>query len=101
MTKNDYLGKPFDSIESAQEFVQLLGQSITEAKDEVQLQITCPSEFGSVRREEAFQLVLYKLENLSLCMAKSQRILNDLRTLRRLLLEGSGASAGFQEPRKP
>jgi hypothetical protein len=38
------------------------------------------------RRLEALQLVTYKLEQLSRHIDTSQRLLNDLRTLRRLLL---------------
>ncbi len=94
MTQHDHLGKPFDSIESAQEFVQLLTQSIAEAKAEIESQIGSPSDPGQARREQALHLVLFKLESLSVQMTKSQRILNDLRTLRRLLMEGSASSAG-------
>jgi hypothetical protein len=39
------------------------------------------------RRLDALQIVAHKLETLELHLTKSRRILNDLRFLRRLLLE--------------
>jgi hypothetical protein len=41
---------------------------------------------GAERRREALQLVGYNLAKLTLHITTSRRILNDLRTLRRLLL---------------
>jgi hypothetical protein len=41
---------------------------------------------GATRRLEALQLVAYKLERLARHVDSSHRLLNDLRTLRRLLL---------------
>ena len=41
----------------------------------------------AVRRQEALRLVAHNLSQLSVHITKSRRILNDLRTLRRLLLE--------------
>ena len=50
---------------------------------------------GADRRKEALQLVAYNLAKLNLHMTTSRRILNDLRTLRRLLLaERRGENAG-------
>jgi predicted nuclease of restriction endonuclease-like RecB superfamily len=81
-------GNSFESIESAQEFVELLAQTIGEARGEIQAQIEeLRDAGGGARRREALQLVAYKLETLSHHMAVSRRLLNDLRTLRRLLLE--------------
>jgi hypothetical protein len=84
---SDELSEHFDSIESAQEFVELLGQAIEEAKTEIQAQITAATAAADPRWEQALHLVAYKLGNLAQHMATSRRILNDLRTLRRLLLE--------------
>jgi hypothetical protein len=39
------------------------------------------------RRQEALRLVLFKLEKLEQQVKNARRLLNDLRTLRRLLLE--------------
>lgn len=74
---------PFDSVENAQQFVELLAEAIEEARGEVDAAIEAPQE---ERRLEALRLVSFKLSRLSLHMAASRRVLNDLRTLRRLLL---------------
>ena len=74
---------PFDNIESAQQFVELLGEAIEEARREVDADMaTAQPE----RRLQALQLVSFKLSKLSGHVLASHRILNDLRTLRRLLL---------------
>lgn len=80
---------PFDSIESAHEYLQLLDkmledvqQSSAEDFAEVEL-LGAPS---GPRREEALRLVTYKLDQLRHHVTASSRILNDLRTIRRLLL---------------
>jgi hypothetical protein len=74
---------PFDSVESAQQFVELLAEAIEEARGEVDADLEIPQ---AERRLEALRLVSFKLSRLSLHMAASRRLLNDLRTLRRLLL---------------
>lgn len=79
--------RPFESVESAQEFVELLVEAIDETQSEIQEQLRAAVEAGNLRHQEALQLVAYKLQNLSQHMTVSRRILNDLRTLRRLLLE--------------
>ncbi len=83
----DDLGPSFDSIESAQEFVDLLMQAIEEAKQDVDAQIADLSPSEAQRRIDALRLVAYKLDGLSAHMGGSRRLLNDLRTLRRLLLD--------------
>jgi len=71
---NPGLQNPFDSIESAHELVRLLVATVDDAKRP-------PSR-------------LYNLKKLKLDMNRSRRVLNDLRTLRRLLFdERSGVSA--------
>jgi hypothetical protein len=45
---------------------------------------------GAERRKEALLLVSYNLAKLNLHITASRRILNDLRTLRRLLLAERG-----------
>jgi phospholipid N-methyltransferase len=78
---------PFENIESAQEFVELLEQAIEEARRDVEGEITATAENGDERRIQALQLVSYNLAKLSLHIGTSHRILNDLRSLRRLLLQ--------------
>ncbi len=74
---------PFDNIESAQQFVELLAEAIEEARREVEAEIANPQP---ERQVQALHLVSYKLAKLSTHIGTSHRILNDLRTLRRLLL---------------
>jgi hypothetical protein len=84
---------PFDSIESAHEFVALLEASIVEAAREVQALLE-PNEQDE-RRREALSLALYKMNQLAMHIQKSRRILNDLRSIRILLFKerASGGSA--------
>jgi hypothetical protein len=78
---------PFDNIESSHEYVTLLAEAIAVALAEVEADIELASADGADRRKEALQLVLFNLSKLKTHMTSSGRILNDLRTLRRLLLE--------------
>jgi len=85
---------PFDSIEGSQEYVALLADAIEEARKDVDADIALAEAEGADRRKEALQLVGYNLAKLALHITTSRRILNDLRTLRRLLLaERQGAEA--------
>jgi hypothetical protein len=79
---------PFDSIEGSQEYVALLAEAIEEARRDVDADIAVAvgEGAGAERRAEALQLVGYNLAKLTLHITTSRRILNDLRTLRRLLL---------------
>ena len=78
---------PFDSIESAHEFVTLFAEVVADSMREIEADIERESNSGASRRLEAMQLALYNLEKLQVHVNKSRRILNDLRRLRRLLLE--------------
>jgi hypothetical protein len=77
---------PFSTIESAQEFVKLLTKAVHDAKRELEASIESESGLHESRRLDAFQVALYSLTKLETHMHQSSRILNDLRTLRRLLL---------------
>ena len=77
---------PFDSIESSHEYVSLLAEAIEEAREDVEADIALAIKERAERRKEALQLVSYNLAKLTLHITTSRRILNDLRTLRRLLL---------------
>ena len=78
---------PFDNIESAQQFVQLLIEAIEESRRDVDADISRAESNRLERQKQALQLVSNNLVKLSQHMTTSLRILNDLRTLRRLLLE--------------
>ena len=77
---------PFDSIEGSHEYVALLAEAIEEARREVDHDVALAVKEHADRRRQALQLVAYNLAKLSLHITTSRRILNDLRTLRRLLL---------------
>ena len=78
---------PFDSVENAQQYVRLLLDAIIEAKQDIQSDLTAATNARSERRVEALRLVGFKLDKLEHHLHSSGRLLNDLRTLRRLLLE--------------
>src|SRR6478752_8267568 len=78
---------PFDSLEGSHEYIALLAEVIEEARQDVDTEIALAAEESADRRKEALQLVAYNLVKLNLHMTTSRRILNDLRTLRRLLLD--------------
>lgn len=78
---------PFDSIENAQDYLHLLLEAIVEARNEIAADTTAAEQAQSQRRAEALRLVQFKLEKLEQHLRIGSRTLNDLRTLRRLLLE--------------
>ena len=78
---------PFDNIESAQQFVELLIEAIKESRRDVDADLARAESNRLERQKQALQLVSNNLVKLSQHMTTSLRILNDLRTLRRLLLE--------------
>lgn len=84
---------PFDSIEGSHEYVALLAEALAEARRDVEAEIQAADRDGEQRRKEALILVSYNLAKLNLHMTTSRRILNDLRTLRRLLLAERNGSA--------
>jgi hypothetical protein len=79
---------PFESIEGAQEYLRLLSVAVLETRQQVEADALVQPVLEPQRRVEALRLVLYKLEQLEKHVRTSRRILNDLRTLRRLLLGG-------------
>src|SRR5690242_12828067 len=73
----------FESLESAHDFVTLLSQTINEAKRELEIDVR--RESSSSRRLDALRIALYNLDKLELHVNRSSRILNDLRSVRRML----------------
>jgi len=78
---------PFDSVENAHQYVRLLVEAIAEAKCEIAADLGGATKATSERRVEALQVVQFKLDKLEQHLNTSSRLLNDLRTLRRLLLD--------------
>src|SRR5438309_9341542 len=81
---------PFDSLEGSHEYVAMLAESLDEARRDVEEEIALAEREGADRRKQALLLVSYNLAKLNLHITSSRRILNDLRTLRRLLLAERG-----------
>jgi hypothetical protein len=80
---------PFGSIESAQEYLRLLSEALQEAQLSFHEDVVDSApidEQSRARRVEAMRLVSYKLSQLTHHVSASRCVLNDLRTLRRLLL---------------
>src|SRR5262245_57200146 len=92
---------PFDSIEGAQEYVGLLSEAMAEARAGIEEDIAVARGEEAPRRLEALQLVTYKLERLQQHLVASRRILNDLRTLRRLLLSERAGKVETRSPAAP
>jgi len=78
---------PFDSVENAHQYVRLLVEAITEAKSEIAADLDAGSQTQPERRVQALRLVQFKLDKLERHLESSSRLLNDLRTLRRLLFD--------------
>lgn len=76
---------PFESIESAQEYLGLLAQVVLESQQAAEADLRAQTGSAPPRRIEALRMIAYNLEKLALHLRRSHRILNDLRTLRRLL----------------
>jgi len=89
---------PFASIEDAREYLTLLTQTVFETRLEIEADLERESNGSFPRRRDALKLALYTLTRLEFHMNRSQRVLNDLRTLRRLLFEERTLTAMTQRP---
>lgn len=93
---------PFDSIEGSHEYVALLAEALAEARRDVDEELAAADRDHADRRKKALLLVSFNLAKLHLHIVSSRRILNDLRTLRRLLLaERQGLVESDAEDPKP
>ena len=77
---------PFDSIEGSYQYVDMLAEAIAEARRDVEEEVTLAETENADRRKQGLLLVSYNLAKLEGHMTTSRRILNDLRTLRRVLM---------------
>jgi hypothetical protein len=77
--------QPFETIESAHEFMVVLESVITETQSQLQAMLADASD---ERRAEALRLALFKISQLDAHTRKSRRILNDLGLIRSLLGRG-------------
>ena len=95
---NSHGENPFETIESAHHFLTLLSEAVNDARREVESDLQREAEPDVTRRVDALRLAVYKLEKLEMHMNRSSRILNDLRTRRRLLFEERNGSNGESQP---
>jgi len=77
---------PFDSIESAHEYIDLLARQTESVRTGIRTDIAEAMQADQSRHLDALRLVDYKLAQLGGHLGASRRILNDLRMLRRLLV---------------
>lgn len=85
---------PFESIESAQQFIKLLAEAITDARHDIDHEITLSAD----RRLQALYIVAYNLEKVQRYLTVTGRTLNDLRSLRRLLFDERRAANETSRP---
>ena len=78
--------QPFDSIESAHEYMNILASTTLEVMSDLKRDRDLALRDGDVRRAQAIELAIFKLKMLGCHVHKSRRMLNDLRILRRLIL---------------
>jgi hypothetical protein len=78
---------PFDSIESAKQYVEILIEAIEESRRDVDADIARAKNSHSERKKRALQLASNNLAKLKQHMTTSRGILNGLRTLRCPLLK--------------
>ena len=76
----------FDSIESAQDFMKILAETILDSMKDLNADQQAAVQEGELRRAQAIELAIFKLKTLNCHIYKSRIILNDLRTVRRLIL---------------
>ncbi len=86
-----HIQTPFDSVENAQHYVHLLLEAIAESRNEIATDLAAAQPD---RRLEALRLVQFKLDKLEQHLKTSSRLLNDLRTLRRLLFDERPEAGG-------
>lgn len=84
---NQDLDRPFQSIEGAQDYLRLLIDAVNESRSDLGKDLNAGDQKEGARSQDALRLVRYKLDHLEKHIKASCRILNDLRTLRRLLLK--------------
>ena len=86
---------PFETLESAYSFVSLLREAVDDAYGSILDETALAQAMaGAERRVDALRVVDHKLNSLRQNVLSSLILLNDLRTLRRLLL-GERTAAGL------
>jgi hypothetical protein len=86
MMSTDEATRCFDSIESAQDFMKVLADTILDSMKDLNRDQQIALQDDQPRQAQAIDLAIFKLKTLSCHVHKSRIILNDLRTVRRLIL---------------
>jgi hypothetical protein len=86
MMSAEQIDQPFGSIESAHAFMDVLAETILDAMKDLAFERQASIQAGEARRTKAIDLALFKLKLLTCHVHKSRRTLNDLRMIRRLIL---------------
>ena len=93
---------PFDSIEGSYQYVDMLAEAIEEARRDVEEEVVLAEKESADRRKQGLLLVSYNLAKLEGHITTSRRILNDLRTLRRVLMsERKSAKTAVRSASQP
>ena len=87
----------FENIESAHAYVGLLFEEVDNATRMIEQEIATAMDVSGTRDLDALRLVHYKLHSLRGHLVMSRRLLGDLRTLRRYLLDERRAESGLTE----
>ena len=87
---------PFESLESAQEYLGMLAEVVHESQQTTEANIF-GTDSSSLRYIEVLRLISYNLDKLSIHIRSSRRILNDLRMVRRLLQQETAEIAAVSQ----
>jgi len=79
--------RPFGTIENAQEYMRLLADAVLEAKRDLEAQTGQETTPNPSREIQALRVALFTVNKLDHHIRVILRVLNDLRTLRRLMLQ--------------
>jgi hypothetical protein len=90
----------FGSIEGAARYLGQLLEAVEGAHQDLKAEALLAASTGAERREQAIQLATYKLSQLKNHLTTSHRLLNDLRTIRRLLFAERQVEAPVSGPEK-
>jgi hypothetical protein len=83
---DDDSANPFDSLESAHEYLSLLLDALEDARHSIDENLSEAAAAHASRRVDALRVIVHQLNLLDQHVRRSSRIINDLRTLRRMLL---------------
>lgn len=83
---------PFDQVEAAQEYLTLLSETVADNRRTIEADVRELTNQNCDHCVQVLKLASYNLEKLEKHLKASRQILNNLRKLRRLLLNESAAS---------